>query len=595
MYIAPNTLVRFIQNVPLDNTYTHTLWFHQKQGSDQVMHTAEWWQERYFYLHRKFNILSQSYQDPNKNLMRIEKRYEDVVDCNYLSFQNGSHGGVNAKTYYAFITGIRYVNENVTEVEYQIDVIQTYMFDYDLKECFIDREHSDSDGWFEHTLPENLDLGDEYMCYDHRYVDLGTTVVDDDNVIYAEPASNPVDRVMKVKILLNRKRSGQVSDNSTFTNGVYCSTSTRDYVADDVANIDFYINSINENDIVAMYQYPKILDAIDWNEKKYAYTNISKAGLEFPDKFRELPYMAKNKKMCTYPYTKLVVSNNGGSTQEYKYEHFKYYNSTTSVDAYNEGLYLRFKLWGTSETEPFIVLFPMNYRGVVDDYDNGVAMANFPQCAWSGDTFKTWWAQNKNQFSTGLIADTLSSLINAGNYGGLAMQFADPSASLPMTSLGIEAAMPVTAIHMANRSLQAGVNAAVTVAKSMAKVQDIKNMPSNLHGAAQTNCINAKYSRYRFDIFEMKIKKENAILIDQYFSRYGYACKKIKVPNRYVRQHWTYTKTVGCEITDNVARDIARQICNIYDNGITFWNFDDAEHVGDYSYFSWNNNPLSGL
>jgi len=62
---------------------------------------------------------------------------EDVADyfydCNYLCFQNGGFGN---KWLYAFISDILYINENCTAITFEIDVMQTWLFDFEIKKSF---------------------------------------------------------------------------------------------------------------------------------------------------------------------------------------------------------------------------------------------------------------------------------------------------------------------------------------------------------------------------------------------------------------------------------------------------------------------------
>ena len=74
---------------------------------------------------------------------------------------------------------------------------------------------------------------------------------------------------------------------------------------------------------------------------------------------------------------------------------------------------------------------------------------------------------------------------------------------------------------------------------------------------------------------------EQAKMIDDYFTRFGYAIKKTQIPNRNARPHWTYVKTIGCVIEGSCPADVEATICSIYDNGITFWN--NPDEIGDYS------------
>ena len=74
---------------------------------------------------------------------------------------------------------------------------------------------------------------------------------------------------------------------------------------------------------------------------------------------------------------------------------------------------------------------------------------------------------------------------------------------------------------------------------------------------------------------------EYARIIDQYFSRFGYAQHKIDTPNIRARDRWTYVKTVDCNVHGNLPSEAISQIQNIFDSGITWWA--DTENVGNYS------------
>ena len=84
-----------------------------------------------------------------------------------------------------------------------------------------------------------------------------------------------------------------------------------------------------------------------------------------------------------------------------------------------------------------------------------------------------------------------------------------------------------------------------------------------------------------FWFFHRTIRYEYAKIIDDYFSRFGYACHQIKVPNIHSRTKWTYTKTVGCQIHGNLPADAIASIQTIFDRGITFWA--DPSNFGNYS------------
>ena len=151
MYIEPNTVIRLLKNCPLDTTYEHTIYF--ESDSAQIS---------YFQSLTKYTMTNQSYQRVQRGKMRVAYKAEDLYDCNYLMFQNSSFGN---KWFYAFIKSVEYVNNATSEIEFEIDVMQTWFFNYDLEMCFVEREHSATDNIGENLVPENLETG-EYVSDD---------------------------------------------------------------------------------------------------------------------------------------------------------------------------------------------------------------------------------------------------------------------------------------------------------------------------------------------------------------------------------------------------------------------------------------------
>lgn len=71
----------------------------------------------------KHSLTAQTYQRVNKGTMRVGLSADSCYDCNYLMFQNSGFG---SKWFYAFITSVEYVNNAVTEITFEIDVMQTW-------------------------------------------------------------------------------------------------------------------------------------------------------------------------------------------------------------------------------------------------------------------------------------------------------------------------------------------------------------------------------------------------------------------------------------------------------------------------------------
>ena len=154
---TPNTTLYLLSGVPLDNTYTDTIYF--------ATATAQY---DYFYGKRSKTFTNLSYQRVGNNRIRVQASADELYNCNYLMFQNTGFGN---KWFYAFITETPiYINDNTTEIVYEIDVMQTYFFDAVLKPSYIIRQHQATDVAGDNTLPEPVDVGDIKSYYEDSII-----------------------------------------------------------------------------------------------------------------------------------------------------------------------------------------------------------------------------------------------------------------------------------------------------------------------------------------------------------------------------------------------------------------------------------------
>ena len=82
--------------------------------------------------------------------------------------------------------------------------------------------------------------------------------------------------------------------------------------------------------------------------------------------------------------------------------------------------------------------------------------------------------------------------------------------------------------------------------------------------------------------FEEKcITKNYAMMIDDYFTMFGYAIKQVGTPNMNARPYFTYVKTIGCTVHGNLPSDDGAEIESIFDRGVRFWK--NHSNIGNYS------------
>ena len=568
-WIQPSGTIRLLKGVPLDPTYDHTIIF-----PNTTCQTA-YFQSNVF---NNGTYTNQYYTRVNSGVIRVQDNIDSIYNTNYLMFKNSLTTDGN-KWYYAFVKSVEYINNNVVEIKYEIDVMQTWMFNYTLNTCFVEREHSSSDGLFENIVEENLDFGSEYVYIDRDSFNLGMEeIVGETHTTYR----------MGLILLANRNNHvGQESDAVGYRINSLVMPLYYQFVNDiDINNISGILDAWDEyaDEIVAIYEYPSFLGTPNapnletvytgdyYKTQKYITGGYHDGSLVTPT---INGYAPKNKKLFCYPYNYMEVNNNCGDRVNLRYEDWRIYANTAIP---------KFKIIGSFFTMPSACAYPYGYQGIDDALIFGIRYDNFPNCAWSGDAFKAWWAQNKNTFTTSFATGVLSSATSAVT-GAIA---------------GGIAGGPVGAAVGAG--VNTGISLASTILGNMARYQDAQAAPNHVKGDAQGESLNAFNNKMRFDFFYVQIKAQYARIIDDYFSRFGYACKRNKIPNTNVREHWTYTKTMGCTLTgEQMPSSVSKAICDIYNNGITFWR---ANVVGattnpssvtcDVGNYSQSNNPSNG-
>ena len=67
------------------------------------------------------------------------------------------------KWFYAYISNMEYINDNMTAISIKTDIFQTWQFDIVYKKCFVEREHVNNDAIGLHTIDEGIETG-PYIC-----------------------------------------------------------------------------------------------------------------------------------------------------------------------------------------------------------------------------------------------------------------------------------------------------------------------------------------------------------------------------------------------------------------------------------------------
>lgn len=371
--LEPITSVKVLKNVPLDNSYKDTRSF--SSSSQQISYFSSL--KKY-----EFNNLT-----PIKlqNKIRLPINASALYDCNYIMFQNANF---NQKWFYAFISSINYVGVNNCEITFEIDVLQTWYFDYKLNPCMVLREHSNTDAVGDNLVTENIDYG--------YYV--------------SETAETP-DYFLSYSAVLATawEQDGKCGG---YRGGLFSGINYIPYLVNNTeqvnALIEFLDSAVSANQIdsiISIFMMPTEFIAPSTSP----VTKRFDAALQ-TDKIGS--YIPKNKKLLSYPFNMLEVYTVDGASAIYKYELFQSRESC--------GFFLTCGM----SCNPEIVLQPIAYNKQQINNEETLTLGSFPQCAYAVDSFKAFLAQNG--------ASTLISMATTG----LAMASGNPTA-LAMGAMGL--------------------------------------------------------------------------------------------------------------------------------------------------------------
>lgn len=568
--IVPNSEVYILRNVPLEPSFDHTIWF---DSSDQQATAFTTYALAYY-----FNKVS--YQRYPRPYITLDKTVDELIGCNYMMFRNTGFG---EKWFYAFITQVEYISNTTSRIYYTIDPMQTYLFDVNVGECWVEREHAMTDAIGDNLIPESFELG-EYV-YDADYFPN----------IFAK--TNYVICILATWKAVYEDNHWIIKDASTggvggVDSGIYTGLTKNlcEYDPDNpracvekANNIIEAATKANKADgIVSITMYPKFF--MNWS-----ITGDLATGL-VPDTVDSIPaftgtfdgYKPKNNKLYTAPFCGVYVDNLQGNAANYAYEYFKDRKPV-------------FNIVGAVNGNLECASIPANYKGLPTNFQESLLMGGFPQCAWNVDTFKAWIAQNKYAIAAGVATTAISTAARVGAAvatGGLSEIAAAPAAAGANVVPFPNAYQPPTGSGsgggITGAAINGGANILNATANLVAQVATASTQPNHARGQ-QSSSVFCAMGYQGFHYMPYRIQGQFAKIIDDFFSMYGYKTNRLKVPNRNGRKAWNYVKTCGCNLTGSAPSDVTASLVQIYDKGITFWRCIDLStgnpfnRVGNYS------------
>lgn len=513
------TEVRLL-NVPLESDYKHTLYW----GSKSEQET--WFKNQTMLTGGDFSYIRKD------KYIRYPEDYDALTSAgvNYLMYKNDAYSD---KWYYAFITKIEYVNDGVSHIYFETDVIQTWFFDYVVQPSFVEREHVSDDTIGKHTIPEGLELGDYVIDWQTKNTDLAESTI-----------------IMGTTANINSDSFGNVTGERY--GGVYSGVK---YYELSVSEINAVLKELAQagkvDAVTSIFIAPKKLVHSSGSPYKALHYDISGStelewvksdGVHAISKAQTLNgYTPTNKKLLTYPYCYLTLSNNAGGSAIYNYEYFE------NVE------FCPFTIHGTPTPGYSVRAIPKGYRGIDVNNLDGLNLGKFPICSWNSDVYTNWLTQN----SVNIKVSQISGAVQTG-LGVASMFTGNVLGGLGGVASGL--------------SQIGGV---------MGQVYQHSLVPPQAEGNLNNGDVTFASGHLTFTAYKMSIKKEYAQIIDKYFNMFGYKVNNVHTPNKNHRENYWFTKTIDVNIDGNVPMDDMLKIKNCYNTGITFWK--NPINIGKYT------------
>lgn len=479
-------------------------------------------------------------------VLRVPELIDNLYGYNYVMYRNDAY---SSKWFYAYITGMEYMNDNVTDISIASDTFQTWQFDLTYKRTFVEREHVNDDTVGLHTQPESLQLGEMMINSSNPIIPSKEVTDHDKNAIQVSGTSYAI--FFQVTEYLSAYLPEAISYSNLSYNGIFSGLYFFACVSDSDAHsvIQAYASAGKSDAIVAIFLAPKefLQGAYKLGTGTYIYIpqdGVSVTELENTNTIT-IPstlngYAPKNNKLFTYPYSYMYVTNNAGAETTFNYEDFA---SNTP----------KFTIKGSLGQGCSTRLIPIGYKNIGttnNALEYGLVGAKYPVCAWATDYYTNWMAQNGGNINTSMVSTIATRALGFEN------------ANLFHNSLGM---------------VGAGVGIATSIAGTIAEVERAKIIPDQAKGNTSTSdmlvgSVSPSGTRVYFTVDCMSVRAENAKIIDDYFSMFGYKVNSVKVPNITGRRNWNYVKTVGCYIEADIPQDDLQQIKDLFNKGITFWH-----------------------
>lgn len=611
----PSGEIYLLKGVPLNTSYEHTIDFKNKDE-----------QFSYFYSFVKHAITNYTYIRREREYLSVELPLTALDDVNYILFRSSD----GERLYYAFVTDKTFTNPHTSAIFYQIDVMQTFQFDYKWNASYIKQSHVDR--WTPEHKPiysktdEGLDYGAEYSVESAYRLEQDTNVrwllvtMKDYRSMLDQGLANSYGQLLPVPSTFNCAlvpfviKNGRAGYKTTFT--INSNTVVQGESSSTYYGYDYLIDLMQKRNIgdlitsISLLTYnPFVVNVTEGAVNTFS-VNLNSGG-----SYGAATFSTSEEGGSLYQF--LMVYSNDAALFKNVLARAEWSigleNTLPTAAQWNE---IKSKPYNTPRDKRFeskLLCAPYRYNLLTDWRNNPVIYKNeymttdeivvnyslalshnapmrfwikdykrdpegrytslsqpmAPEFPIISDAYSQYMLQNKNTIQTNLT----NAMINAG--AGVI------SGAISGGGMGGAGGALFGAISGAAAG---ALNVTAQIRSENAKQADLRAVPDGvINNADSTFNIIDRNDVVTF--YRMAICCENENIIAEIFNMTGYKVNRVDIPNTRSRTRFNYIQTVGANITGAISQRFLEELKAIYNNGVTIWHY-NAEHFNmlDYSY-----------
>ncbi len=531
----PSANIRILTGIPWSEDYRDTRYFNSLAEQTQYFQG-----KTVLYSTEENSAIRQDI-----NWIAVDMNIEQLWNADYLMYQNENMG---TKWFYAFITRLEMKAASTTFVYYEIDVMQTWMFDIKPIQAYIQRKH------FGIETKGQIFMAEEDIGTGESYITTRSEMVS-----YSDDSST----VILITSTVDLSKDGGSFDDPQLTGasgGVVHNLPT---------GCNYYL--IGQQYGCTVYEFFNALETYPWLSQgiigatiipEFMLTdvpidNVTLAGESLTigwisdnsnpvntsvfakNIFTDFPDVAKQK-LLMYPYSYVEISLFNGSTLIIKPQ-------------YTNNGFIQIQRTSVISASPEIKYWITGYEDLGLNYDFSLSVKDFPQCPVQDtsylltiDKIERYSEMNGDFNIVNSILQAVASLfsLNAGGVVG-----------------------SLNSGYQQSEKIKLDLKYADTLSPTLATQAGGSGFA---YASGKMGC----HVRWRM------IDKTHQKMISDYWNLFGYSCKEVQVVNPNLMSRFDYVATRDCHVVGSVPNNDIKKMEQIYDTGIRFWHDDN---IGDYS------------